>query len=108
MLHASRSMMYVTRTINTPEKQAFWVLAFLFLSVFFLYGYFVQMTIHTIIDRADIIRDTRNLNVKLGELESEYNAARTVLTYEYAHSLGFHELEKKDFAKRALVAQNSL
>ncbi|MBI3019996.1 MAG: hypothetical protein HYY60_01570 [Parcubacteria group bacterium] len=102
------SSVFITHKINTPEKQAFWALAFLFLSLFFLYGYFVQITIHTIIDRAGILQDTRNLNVKLGELESEYNAARTALTYEYARSLGFRELEKKDFAKRALVAQNTV
>lgn len=100
--------LYLTRKINTPEKQAFFVLASLFFAVFFLYGYFVQITIHTIIARADILKETRNLNVKLGELESEYNIVRKDFTYEYAHSLGFHEPEQKAFAKRALVAQNTI
>lgn len=100
--------LYLTRKINTPEKQAFFVLVSLFLAVFFLYGYFVQMTIHTIITRAEILKETRNLNVKLGELESEYNTVRKAFTYEYAHSLGFREPERTAFAKRALVAQNSV
>ena len=81
---------------------------FLFFSVFFLYGYFVQITVRTIIDRTDVVRDTKNLNLKLGELESEYNMLRKTLTYEYAHSLGFNESEKKSFAKRTLVAQNTM
>src|SRR3989344_2957453 len=100
--------LYLTRKINTPEKQAFWVLAALLLSVFFLYGYFVQITVHTIVGRADIVKDTKNLNLKLGALESEYNTLRKTLTYEYARTLGFNESEKKVFAKRTLVAQNTI
>lgn len=99
--------LYVTHKINTPEKQAFWALAFLFLSLFLLYGYFVQLTVHAIIERTDIVQDMKNLNLKQGELEAEYNTLRKTFTYEYARLLGFNESEKKTFAKRALVAQNN-
>ncbi len=98
----------LTRKINTPEKQAFWMLVALFLFVFFLYGYFVQITVHTIINRADMVKDMKAVNLKLGELESEYNTLRKTLTYDYARVLGFNESEKKTFAKRALVAQNDM
>ncbi len=99
---------YLTHKINTPEKQAFWMLAALFLSVFFLYGYFVQITVRAIVGRADIVKDTKNLNLKLGALESEHNTLRKTFTYEFARSRGFNEAEKKTFAKRTLVAQNTM
>ena len=99
--------LYITRKINTPEKQAVWMLAGLLLCAFFLYVYFVQITIHAIVERSDILKDIKSLNLKLGELESEYNILRKTLTYDYARSLGFNDAEKKVFAKRARLAQGS-
>ena len=100
---------YVTRKINTSEKQKrlFLVLACCILGMFLLYGYFIQTTIYTIVERSSIIKNTDQLNFDLGELESEYNKMRNILTYDYANSLGFYEVEEQIFAKRTRLAQGN-
>jgi len=98
---------YFTRQINAPEKQAFWTLSALLLCAVFLYVYFVQSAIHTIVRRTDIIEQTKNSGVTLAELEAEHNKLRTLLTYDYARARGFDEATEQAFAKRARLAQNS-
>lgn len=96
--------LYLTRQINTPEKRVVWILASAVLGAFLLYGYFIHLTISAIVVRTDMMKSSKYLMVELGELESEYNAARKTLTYEYARSLGFREAEAQVFAKRARLA----
>ena len=96
--------LYITRQINTPEKRAFWALACALMSAMLLYAYFIQLTIYTIVERANTIQNTKELTTELGKLESEYNSVRKNLTYEYAHKLGFYEAKEQTFAKRTRLA----
>jgi len=97
--------LYVTRQINTPEKRIFWMLIGALLCTFLLYGYFVQLSIQAILQRSETAREVKELNVALGELESEYNTERTTLTYARARLLGFSEPEKRSFATRIQLSQ---
>ena len=96
--------LYLTRQINTPEKRAFWILAGALASAFLLYAYFIQLTIYTIVERADTINGAKGLTTELGKLESEYNTVRQTLTYDYARTLGFQEAKEQAFAKRTRLA----
>ena len=104
MLQVSGFMIYITRQINTPEKRAFWMLAGALLCAVLFYAYSIQMTIHAIVERADIMRNAKELTTELGSLESEYNTVRKTLTYEHARALGFGEAKDQSFAKRTRLA----
>jgi len=84
------------------------MLALAVLAAFLLYGYFVQVTIHTIVERGKIAEDTKALTLALGELEAAYDAARRTITYDYAHERGFHEAQTQTFASRAQLAQGEV
>lgn len=84
---------------NFEEKTFFALAALLVLSIA-LYFYFISATILSIVDRTTALGETKILDTKISELESEYMAFGSVIDLPTAKTLGYEEIAKIDYVSR--------
>ncbi|MFA6158144.1 MAG: hypothetical protein WC763_00750 [Candidatus Paceibacterota bacterium] len=68
-----------------------WVLAGMIAALVFSYAYYVNAAIVNIVATKDMQVQISDLTSQVGNLETQYLAAKSALTIEDAHSLGFAE-----------------
>ncbi len=91
--------------INNIEKQIFWGVFTLLLLLGTSYVFFVNKTILNIVERESFEEKIITLNSQISELEFDYIALKNNITIDYAHSVGFHNVDSVKFASRKLAGQ---
>ena len=85
------------------EKTIFWVLlGVLFLCASF-YMYFVNSTIHNVVTRQNLEKESTQLTLKIGNEEFQYITMRNSITLPLAYSLGFKDVSVKIFISRDIT-----
>ena len=86
------------KKINNSEPLKVWVLSLLGLSVFclFSYVYLVRGAIVNIVARQNMELSLASLDSKVAVLEAEYFKAKSNVTPELAHKLGFVTVSDAD------------
>ena len=92
--------------INTTEKKLFLGLIFAVISMFFVYGYFVNATIINIVERKSAETRTGELITVISDLEMEHGSLRKRITLNYARSIGFIEPKHQTFASHKQLVKN--
>ena len=84
------------------EKTIFWtLLGILFLCAGF-YMYFINTTVHNVVERQNLEAKVSQLSLSIGKEEFQYIAKRNEITMVLAYSLGFEEAKNKTFISRTL------
>jgi hypothetical protein len=73
-----------------------------------LYVYFVSSSIVNVLVREEVDFDIAVISSEISELEARYLEEKNKMTLEYAYTLGFNDLKKKDFVIRASLATHDL
>ncbi|MEK7179281.1 MAG: hypothetical protein AAB727_03450 [Patescibacteria group bacterium] len=93
-------------SIRHIEKKIFIFLCAVLLGISASYGFFVQATVLSIVERKTIERDIESLTSTLSEFEASYIARAGIIDRKYAEHLGFSESQKEVFAPRKRLVQN--
>ncbi len=78
-------------------RQLFYGAIMLLLVASFGYGYFVKETIMNVVERERVMTESRNLNSQIGDLESQYIAAKNNITINLAYEKGFKDVSSTDY-----------
>ncbi|MEX0933804.1 MAG: hypothetical protein WD003_00895 [Candidatus Paceibacterota bacterium] len=70
------------------------------------YGYLVNALIINIVQRESLEHEMGELIAQVGELEREYGALRSYITYQKAYILGFNEPRNQVFASQRQLVGN--
>ena len=73
-----------------------------------LYIYFVSTSVVHILIRKEVESDIARQNSEIGELESLYIKRQTLISREYARSLGYQKITEKQFVARNSALGRSL
>ena len=65
-----------------------------------LYFYFISATILSVVDRTTALGETKMLDTKISELESEYMAFGSVIDLASAKIMWYEEIAKVDYVSR--------
>lgn len=98
---------YVQEKVASMERPVTaWVLVGAAIVFLVLYGYFVNGAIVNIVATRDMQAQIADLTSKVGSLESTYLAAKSSITADYAHALGFDtaNVNASYIAKRSIGA----
>lgn len=95
-------------TKGSKERMIFVGLIFLIMVFSALYIYFVSTSVVHILIRKEVESDIARQNSEIGELESSYIKRQTLISREYAHSLGYQQVTEKRFVARNSVLGKSL
>lgn len=87
------------QSIEIEKAITFGLLAILAISAI-SYAYFVNKTVLHIVARKDLKEEVALASARIAEMEYEYMQTKSELTQEYAHTLGFREVEKPHFVTR--------
>lgn len=82
------------------EERAFAALASLLVLSAGLYIYFISATVLSIVERTNAIAETKVLDTKISELESEYMTFGSGIGLSEAKLLGYQEIAKIDYVSR--------
>jgi len=96
----------VEKIENQGARRLFGILIFVIIMAGCFYLYFLGATIKGIIDSGNNIKRLQTANYEYQQLEENYYKLLNRIDLEYAHSLGFVDQPKNEFAVRdAVVAQ---
>ena len=91
---------------NQGAKRLFGFVIFVIIMAGCFYLYFLGVTIKGIISSSNNVKHLQAVNYEYQQLEENYYKTLNQLDLEYAHSLGFVDQLKNEFAVReAVVAQ---
>jgi hypothetical protein len=88
---------------NQGAKRLFGVVIFVIIMAGCFYLYFLGVTIKGIIDGSGNAKHLQTANYEYQQLEENYYKLLNRLDLEYAHSLGFVDQPKNEFAVRETV-----
>jgi hypothetical protein len=77
------------RDTNNSYQKLFYSLVGTLIVVLCLYGYFLNETVHHIVERKDLEDNTALVATEVSQMESRYLAGKESLTLDYAYSHGF-------------------
>lgn len=90
------------------RERIFYVFAFLIFSLVLTYAALVHTTVHNIVAREDLIKQTRNKSGEIGMLEAHYFSLKNSVTLAVAQELGFSEPSSPVYiSKKALGVARS-
>lgn len=85
---------YVQERVASMERPVtVWVLIAMLAGLILSYGYFVNGAIVNIVATKDMQSKIASLTSSVGDLEASYLAAKSSITLDYAHTLGFAEVK---------------
>lgn len=94
-------MKYVVENIHTYieryQKILFYVSLVLLVCFAILYAFFVNETVTNIVERKEVQTQITELNSELSELEFAYIKHQNSITLDYAHKIGFIEVEPTQY-----------
>lgn len=98
-----------TRTLdfNNIEQKFFWIFSGVVVLLIGVYLYSAFSLTVNVVETNKMSQAARDLEVKVGTLESEYMQIQNSITLEYAESLGLKEVKAK-FATESSSAKFSL
>lgn len=77
--------------VNSYREHLFYVFAFLIICLVLAYAGLVHATVHNIVAREAMLKQTRNKSGDIGALEAEYFSLKNSVTLAVAQDLGFSE-----------------
>jgi len=77
--------------VNSYREHLFYLFAFLIVTLVLTYAGLVHSTVHNIVAREDLIKQTRNKSGEIGVLEAHYFSLKNSVTLASAAELGFSE-----------------
>ena len=99
-------MQAVAYTINTTEKQLVVGFVGALVTLFMIYGFFVNATIVNIVERKASEALAGELLATITNLEIAHSELRAGITHEYARSIGFVRQEEQIFARAQQLVKN--
>lgn len=88
-------------SIYSYKERIFSVLVFGILSCAFMYVYFLQSVITNVVERENIVKDTRVLSTQVSELEAKYFSIKSSINMELANSKGFKNAEISSYISKS-------
>ena len=82
------------------EKTIFWALVGLLFLCAGFYMYFINDTIHNVVERQALESKASALTLSIGSEEFQYISLRNKITLPLAYSLGFKDAETKTFISK--------
>lgn len=92
------------KTIERASVVIFWAQVALIVALISAYMYFVNKTVWNVVARQQVESSIVALNSKLSDMEFKYITAKSNITLQMAHQLGFQTVTKTTFVDRALGA----
>jgi len=89
--------------IERVRGKIFRVLASFVCSLFIVYFYFLNITIGETVARRHNVQKLGDISFEYQQLEEKYFGTINKLDLDYAHSLGFVDYSKSDYATRQTV-----
>lgn len=92
----------MTRRLSTllSKKNIVMLLTALLVSLIGIYGYFLQQTVHTVVDRSTVEKEIAQLRSEIGDAEQNFGANISTATLEKAKELGFERVGSARFVTR--------
>src|SRR3989344_6895701 len=85
------------------EKTICWTLLGILLLCSGFYIYFINTTIHNIVQRQNLEAEASKLTLAIGSQEFQYISMRNGVTLDLAYSLGFRDVGVKTFISKKSV-----
>jgi len=83
---------YVNEKVQKMEQPKIaWAMLFMVCILAAVYALFVSRAILNVVEAKAVTSEISLITTKVGQLESEYLAAKSSVDLDYAHSLGFAE-----------------
>jgi len=90
------------------RRTLFWAALSLVLMLVSLYVYFIGSSIVNVLVRKEINQEIAATNSRISDLESQYLAQQNAINLAYARSLGFEDIENKQFVSSEQVLGKGL
>lgn len=77
------------------------ILTALLIALIGVYGYFLQQTINTVVDRGQVEEEIAQIRSEIGDAEQEFGSNISAATLEKARDLGFERVGPARFVTRS-------